>query len=505
MIDADTNTAKILKLDGYVTTGLENRRDKIYPYEATCNQYISERVHPDDQNMMREAMKISTVLQKLSETTEYVSSYKTLVDGEKHYYQFKYMRLENTTHIIAAFQNIDAIIAQEKEVQETLKSALEAEEESNRAKRVFMNSMSHDIRTPLNAIIGCTTLAATHIEDTAAVQRYLSKITTAGNHLRSLVNDVLDMNHIESGNVHIDHLPIHLPDMLEELKTIIQSSVMEHDLTLYMDAQVNHKDILSDKLRLNQVFLNILSNSVKYTKPGGMIDFKVIEVAGAPEGYGKYQFYIKDNGIGMSREFADHIFETFSREQTVTVSGIQGSGLGMAIAKNIVDLLGGKIQVISEREKGTEVIVSLQFEFGEHCVKMEAPSQNITDFTGKKILLVEDNELNREIATEILQESGFLIDVAEDGTVAVEKMRYAVAEQYDLILMDIQMPLMDGYKATEQIRKLTIPELAKIPIIAMTANAFEEDRKKAFDTGMNGYIAKPIDIPKMLEVLKKVL
>ena len=204
LIDADTDTAKILKLDGYVTTGLKKDLNIAYPYEATCRQYISERVHPDDQKMMWESLQIKRVLQELSEKTEYVSSYKTLVDGEKHYYQFKYMRLENTTHIVAGFQNIDALIAKEREVQETLEAALKAEELSNQAKSMFMNSMSHDIRTPLNAIIGCTTLAKAHVEEKEVVREYLSKITTAGNHLLSLVNDILDVNHIETGNVQLD-------------------------------------------------------------------------------------------------------------------------------------------------------------------------------------------------------------------------------------------------------------------------------------------------------------
>lgn len=339
LVDGDTDTAKILKLDGYVTTGLVNNPDIIYPYQATCEQYISERVHPDDQEMMHDAMKLERVLQELAGKKEYVSSYKTLVDGEVHYYQFKYMRLENTKHIIAGFQNIDALITRKKEVQKKLELALKAEEQSNQAKRVFMNSMSHDIRTPLNAIVGYTTLALSHIEEKDAVKKYLSRITTAGSHLIALVNDVLEMNQIESGNIQMDDLPVYIPDVIEELETIMQASVSEKDLNFIVDAEETvHKKILADKLRLNQVLLNILSNSVKFTKPGGSIRFKVKEMENAPEGYASYCFEIKDTGIGMSPEFSKHIFETFTREQTATVSGIQGSGLGMAIAKNIVDL-----------------------------------------------------------------------------------------------------------------------------------------------------------------------
>ncbi len=506
LVDGDTDTAKILKMDGYVTTGLVNDPDIVYPYETTCEQYISERVHPDDQDMMRDAMKIETVLQELEDKKEYVSAYKTLVKGKVHYYQFKYMRLENTNHIIAGFQNIDTLITKERKVQEKLEQALKAEEQSNRAKRVFMNSMSHDIRTPLNAIIGYTTLASSHIEDKSAVEKYLSRITTAGSHLIALVNDVLEMNQIESGNIQMDHLPVYIPDVIEELETIMQASVSEKKLELTVDAEeIVHKKILTDKLRLNQVFLNILSNSVKFTKPGGSIYFKVEEMENAPEGYANYRFYIKDTGIGMSEEFVKHIFETFTRERTATVSGIQGSGLGMSIAKNIVDLLGGRIQVSSEAGKGTETTVFLQFELCDAFEEKKEDSDSVPDFKGKKILLVEDNELNREIATEILQEVGFSLETAEDGMVAVEKMQRADTGKYDLILMDIQMPKMDGYKATREIRKLKEPEKANIPVIAMTANAFAQDRQKAFEAGMNGYIAKPIDISKMLEVLKGFL
>ena len=506
LVDGDTDTAKILKLDGYVTTGLVNDPDVIYPYKATCEQYISERVHPDDQEMMRDAMKIENVLQELAGKKEYVSAYKTLVNGEVHYYQFKYMRLENTKHIIAGFQNIDALITKERKVQEKLELALKAEEQSNQAKRLFMNSMSHDIRTPLNAIVGYTTLASSHIEDKDAVKKYLSRITTAGSHLIALVNDILEVNQIESGNIQMDELPVYIPDVIAELEAIMQASVSEKNLNFIVDAEdIVHKKILADKLRLNQVLLNILGNSVKFTKPGGSIYFKVKEMENASEGYASYCFHIKDTGIGMSQEFSKHIFETFTRERTVTVSGIQGSGLGMAIAKNIVDLLGGTIQVNSEVGKGTETTVFLQFKVCDSLEENKEDHDSIPDFSGKKILLVEDNELNREIAAEILQEAGFTLETAEDGMAAVEKMCHRNAENYDLILMDIQMPKMDGYEATRKIRKLHEPEKSGIPIIAMTANAFAEDRQKAFEAGMDGYIAKPIDISKMMGILKDFL
>lgn len=520
LINMESGTAKILKLEGYVTEGLDKNSGRAYPYYAVCEQYINERVHPEDRQMMLESMKLQNVKNEVERKGEYVSSYRILVEEEIHYYQFKYIPLPKTNHIIAGFQSIDAIIAKERETQKKLAQALEKAEQSNRAKTIFFNSMSHDIRTPLNAIVGCTSLAISHIDDIQEVKKYLSKINTASNHLLSLINDVLDMSHIESGTVKIEKAPIYLPDVLKDLQSIVQSNSSAKHLELHADIKnIVHKDVVTDKLRLNQVLLNILGNAVKFTRPGGNIYFKVRELENAEEGYAKYEFRIKDTGIGMSSEFIEHIFEPFTREQTATVSGIEGTGLGMSIVKNIVDMMNGTISVKSRQGIGTEFTVILQFKVSDQPVKkeMEAlarPEQtenvrqekNLEDlFQGKRILLVEDNLLNQEIAVELLKEVGFILDTAEDGIIAVEKMQKARPGQYDLILMDIQMPLMDGYEATRQIRKLENPEMAGIPIVAMTANAFEEDRQKALDAGMNGHVSKPIDLGKLLEAVKKVL
>lgn len=520
LINMESGTAKILKLEGYVTEGLDKNSGRAYPYYAVCEQYINERVHPEDRQMMLESMKLQNVKNEVERKGEYVSSYRILVEEEIHYYQFKYIPLPKTNHIIAGFQSIDAIIAKERETQKKLAQALEKAEQSNRAKTIFFNSMSHDIRTPLNAIVGCTSLAISHIDDIQEVKKYLSKINTASNHLLSLINDVLDMSHIESGTVKIEKAPVYLPDVLKDLQSIVQSNSSAKHLELHADIKnIVHKDVVTDKLRLNQVLLNILGNAVKFTRPGGNIYFKVRELENAEEGYAKYEFRIKDTGIGMSSEFIEHIFEPFTREQTATVSGIEGTGLGMSIVKNIVDMMNGTISVKSRQGIGTEFTVILQFKVSDQPVKkeMEAlarPEQtenvrqekNLEDlFQGKRILLVEDNLLNQEIAVELLKEAGFILDTAEDGIIAVEKMQKARPGQYDLILMDIQMPIMDGYEATRQIRKLENPEIANIPIVAMTANAFEEDRQKALDAGMNGHVSKPIDLGKLLEAVKKVL
>ena len=523
-----------------------------------------------------------------------------------------------------------------------LEIALQHEGAANRAKREFLFNMSHDIRTPMNAIIGFTSLAATHIDNREQVLDYLKKISTSSQHLLSLINDVLDMSRIESGKVKIEEKAVHLPDLVHDVRSIIQPNVAAKRLSLFIDTMdIEDEDIITDPLRLNQILLNILSNAIKFTPTGGMISIRIAQKNGAPKGCVCYEFRIKDNGIGMSEEFQKHIFEEFSREESSTVSGIQGTGLGMSITKNIVDLMGGTIAIESEPGKGSEFIVDLCFarceqkveqrqlpqleglralvadddtdtclsvstmlskigmrpewtisgkeavirtkyaveqgdEFsvyiidwlipdmngieivrqirkviGNRCpiiiltaydwadIEDEARAAGVTafcekplflselrrvlaepfhaepasepahptaaDLKGKKLLLVEDNELNREIALEILKEAGFVVDTAEDGAVAVQKIKQAAPGQYDLILMDIQMPNLDGYEATRQIRALPDAEKANIPIFAMTANAFEEDRQNALAAGMNGHIAKPLDVPHLLRVLADAL
>ena len=387
-----------------------------------------------------------------------------------------------------------------------LQLAVQRETKANLAKREFLFNMSHDIRTPMNAIIGFTALAQTHIDDRGQVEDYLKKISVSSQHLLSLINDVLDMSRIESGKVTLEAKPVHLPELVHELRDIVQAVVSEKDLSLTLDTVgVENEDVIADPLRLEQILINVLANAMKFTPDGGQISLWIVQKDTAPAGYADFEFHIKDNGIGMSEEFQKHIFEQFARERTSTVSKIQGTGLGMAITKSLVDMMGGRITVKSEQGKGSEFTISLRFPIGEAKTEQTPPAAKASASAGKKLLVVEDNELNLEIASTLLKEAGFEVDTAENGKVAVEKVEAASADRYDLILMDIQMPEMDGYEATRRIRALPDTKKAALPIVAMTANAFEDDRKNALRAGMNGHIAKPLDIQKLFQVLSELL
>ncbi len=559
------------------------------------------------------------------------------------YYEVRvvpYYKDEDHFEVMWAFRSIDEIIEIERQTQEQLSNALTSARQANRAKSTFLNSMSHDIRTPMNAIIGFTALALTHIEDTKQVQDYLSKINTSSTHLLSLINDILDMSRIESGVVKLDNKPVHIPNVLHDLRTMIQGLIDSKNQNLYIDTiDIEHEDVITDKLRLNQVLINIVGNAIKFTPNGGDIIIRLKEKPCSIKGYTTYEFVIKDNGIGMSKEFVENIFDTFTREKSSTVSGIQGSGLGMAITKNIVvDMMGGKIDVESEIDKGSiftvtldlpltdkivqnepieellgaralvvdddintcqsvskmlrdikmrpdwstsgkeaiirakeanelkdeykvfiidyqmpdlngletirrirkvisediPIIVLTAYDFSD--IEKEAKEAGVTafvskpifmselravltspinnqeeikddkqyDYSDKTVLLVEDNELNREIAIALLSQTGMKVESVEDGDLAVAKINSEAASKYDCVLMDIQMPRMDGYTATREIRTLLDNQKANIPIVAMTANAFEEDKKKALEVGMNGHIVKPISIESIAKVLDKI-
>ena len=393
--------------------------------------------------------------------------------------------------------------------------ALKVAESASKAKSTFLSNMSHDIRTPMNAIIGFATLALDDIRDGKKVEDYLSKILSSSKHLLGLINDILDMSRIESGKVVLEEQETDLVTTLQELQSIMEGQAKERKLKLHVDySNLRDRHVYCDKTRLNQVMFNLLANAVKFTSEGGSIwlTMSQLEPTYEVEDRAIYEIRVKDTGIGIDKAFIKHIFEPFERERTSTVSKIQGTGLGMAITKNIVDMMGGTIEVESQKGVGTEFIIRLELRLqaeagaaNEEGAKQHSHAEGVAEFAGKRLLLAEDNELNREIACMLLSKYGFVIDTAENGQEAVDLVAASAPGYYDLVLMDIQMPVMDGHEATRKIRSLENKVLAKVPVVAMTANAFDEDRKAAKECGMNGFISKPINMQELVQALRMCL
>ncbi len=399
-------------------------------------------------------------------------------------------------------------LEKEKEYQEQMKKALVQANVANEAKSEFLANMSHDIRTPMNAIIGFTELLEKHGEDAEKREDYVAKIKLSGKYLLELLNNVLEMASIESRQTIIDEKIWSVEQFHNTLISVFKEEIDQKDLKFIREIHVEHPYIWCDSTKIQEIFFNILSNAVKYTPEGGTITLRLNEIPSEKEGYATYKAEIEDTGIGMSKEYLPYIFDEFTRERNTTQSKISGTGLGMPIAKKLVEALGGSIAVESEVGKGTLVTVIISYKIAdkdslEKSFELAAESAN-DEFTGKRLLLAEDNELNAEIATEILEGFGFLVEHAEDGVLCVDMLQKAAPGYYDLILMDIQMPNMNGYQAAERIRKLPGPQ-KDIPIVAMTANAFEEDKQHAFAVGMNGHIAKPIDVEQLMETLSGLL
>ena len=369
--------------------------------------------------------------------------------------------------------------------------------------------MSHDIRTPMNAIIGFTNLLEKHLDDKETLLNYIEKIKTSNEFLLSLINNVLEMAKIENGKEQLDESNTDMADFYRSVFTLFDTQMRAKGVVFNYSVKIRHVNIMIDATKMREILLNILSNALKYTPAGNSVTMTVTEQPSEREDYVIYQTVIKDTGIGMSEGFLSHIFEHFSRERTATESGVSGTGLGTAIVKKLVDLMHGTIDVESRLGEGTKITLKMSHQIADtQNVQQEIENEqeyNPKDFAGKRILIAEDNDLNAEIATAILEEQGIEAERAEDGIICVNMVEKADADYYDLVLMDIQMPNMDGYKATQLIRQLPDKKKSRIPIIAMTANAFEEDRRNAIAAGMNGHMAKPIHVDKLLLILKKII
>ena len=427
------------------------------------------------------------------------------------FYQYKHARAQDayTHHLQESLATIDhqreLLNAQKVE----LIAAKARAERSSKAKTTFLFNMSHDIRTPMNAIMGYIELSKRESNVPETIQNFLHKIEASSQHLLALINDILEMSRIENGKIELEAAPMNLRRSLAEVHDMFANQMQEKEIQFTLDTSgVKHATVLCDEHRLNRVLLNLISNAYKFTPKGGTVAVTLREPEGGPEGYGNYELSVKDSGIGMTEEFAARVFDAFERERTSTVSGIQGTGLGMAITKSIIDLMKGSIDVITAPGKGTEFLIHLQFPLGEE--REEEPSASPAEegnlpFIQKRLLLVDDIEVNREIAKMLLEGAGFSVDTANNGKEALEKVAESSPGDYDAVLMDIQMPVMNGHEAAKAIRALPEKALADIPILAMTANAFSEDVQAAKAAGMNGHIAKPIDVPSMMRTLAEVL
>ena len=484
-----------------------NRWSKIIPSYA--EMMVSDNTNGEFENQLG----LETLR---SQEKDYSMTYEFKLETGINYHQVRVAfvkKKDGTRMAVVGTRNIDSLIKKERMQEEKLKKAYVAAENANKAKTEFLNNMSHDIRTPMNVILGYNHLMKSQLTESKQLD-YQKKIEQSGKLLLAIINNVLDMARIESGKIKVDENYERVGEVVDEIISTFSSEAEEKEIHLSGSMKVTHRNILCDGTKIREIYVNLVSNAMKYTPRGGNVTITVEELPCEKEGYMKVKSEIKDTGIGMSKEYLPTLFEPFSREQNTTtrrIGGtIGGTGLGMPIVKKMVDLMGGSIEVASELGKGTVFTFTLMHKIADrkfYSQKTEAAetSEMGKNLSGKHVLLAEDNDLNAEIAVTVLEETGIVIERVEDGIQCVNRVAQMSPGTYDLILMDIQMPNMDGYQAAQCIRHLDDKMKAEIPIIAMTANAFAEDRKKAFDAGMNGHIAKPIDIEKLGAVILSVL
>lgn len=511
-------------------------KDRVFPYRKSnrienvfsnetefkkffefASDYIRTWVYPEDQALVTQALNADYICQQLAERKAFHVNYRSFNKNQGEYLQIRIVNVSQTaqvSQVVIGCRSVDDEIRQEMEQKEILETALTQLKAANLIKDTFLSNMSHDMRTPMNAVVGFAALAKKHINEKARILDCLNRIGEASAQLLHLMDDVLEISCIGSGSVHIDEEPYSLIKIAEELKDIIQAHIQEKDLTFYLDIHnIKHPDVYCDHQKLFQILWRLADNAIKYTRHGEIRI--IISEQPAADGYGAYCFQVSDTGIGIDKTFIEHLFEPFERQQNTTMSGVQGTGLGLPIVKSLLDLMDGTIEVSSKPGQGSIFTVflalRLQEPASEHSCNsdLSATSAILTSSTlsdshpeQPRILLVEDNELNRAIGEDLLQDTGFLVDSAENGKIAVEKIQSAPAGYYDLILMDIQMPVMDGHSAAREIRHLNDPVKAALPIVALSANAMEEDRKLSIASGMNAHMAKPIQMDYFLELFE---
>ena len=503
--DLDSDTILPYRLSSRTKRQFDERFQK-RQFLWYVSDYIDTWVHPEDRGMLSRATAPEYIRKRLADGKTYYINYR-VINGEKiQYLQLRIVNVSKKDHIsqiVLGYRRVDEELRREMEQKQILESALENAKLAILAKNTFLSNMSHDMRTPLNAIFGFTGLAKKHLDDTAAMCSYLEKIETSSRQLLDLIDKVLEISWTETDNTHITETECSLRSILQDVHRSLSLPASEKNIAFTLDdAGLAHPDIYGDPDKLRHLFLYLADNAVTYTQTDGQVELTVREVEKLSNDYIVYQFIFRDTGIGISESSLQRIFDPFEREKNTTFSGIHGTGLGLTIARNIAEMMQGSIDVESALGVGSTFTVTLRLRIQNQTDPVFADSNEVLQrLFDQKILLVEDNEINREIETEMLEELGFLIDTAENGSIAVEKIRNAKPGEYALILMDIQMPVMDGRAATRAIRSLEDPELSHIPIIALTADAFESDRLKSIECGMDAHLTKPIDVPVLLETI----
>lgn len=512
--DIATGSFSLFRADtseGSIHTRPTNEALELLTYEDAKANYINNYVAPLDRERLKKELTLENIVANTTSKKVFGVGFKRIVGSEERYYRIEFAQVQlpnGKTGIVAGFKDVDEDVRKDQEIQQVLRDAIDTANASSKAKSDFLSSMSHDIRTPMNGIIGMTAIATAHLDDRERVEDCLKKISEASSHLLSLINEVLDMNKIESGKVELNEENFNLSELVDTLFAMTKAQLESHRHTLKVDiADVVHENVIGDSHRIQQVFVNLMSNAIKYTPDGGTISLTVAERPTNAHGVACYEFVFEDNGIGMTEEFQKHLFEPFTRANDKKTAAIQGTGLGMTISQSLVRMMGGDIQVKSKPGEGSRFTVTVYLKFVDVQnaeAHKEDPLKNLEDlkFEGKRILLVEDHPVNAEIAKNVLQMTGLEIEWVMDGAAAVERMADSSEGEFELVFMDIQMPNMDGYQATAAIRAMTT-YARRIPIVAMTANAFADDIRKAKEVGMNDHISKPIDFKELAKILQK--
>ncbi|MCM1046683.1 MAG: ATP-binding protein [Candidatus Gastranaerophilales bacterium] len=497
---------------------VSNRFEKKFPKESPIcrftgfdSEYIKEWVYPEDQELLRSVTTPEYIREKLAGVKNFHINYRIFKNDKVVYIQLRVVNVSSEDHIsqiVMGYRDVEEEIAQEMTQNQLLTDALNTANMANNAKNRFLSNMSHDIRTPMNAIINFVALIKRHRDDEKKVSNYLELINSASEQLLGLLNDVLEVSRIESAKIQLEKEDCNLIDVVHQVQGYVLPRAAAKNIRLSLDiSRLKHINVYADERKLCQILTNIADNAIKYTNEHGWINIVISEQKESGNDGAVYEFTVEDNGIGIDEAFLEHIFEPFEREKNTTMSRIPGTGLGLTIAKDLVEMMGGTIGVSSAAGKGSKFTVTIPFNICERQIGYQEETKEETlDFASpKRILIVDDNEINLEIENAVLQDANFLVDNASDGNIAVEKVRQSAPGYYDLILMDIQMPVMDGYHATRAIREIEDPALANIPIIAVSANAFDEDRKNAMESGMNAHLAKPLDTEQLYKLIRKFL